>query len=60
MSLLNIAKHSIKSTTGIADKIHAAEELLLPILRNEISSPGDVKVIRKETITGRLRVRAKK
>ena len=60
MILLNMVKHSMKKTTGIADRIQAAAELLLPRLKNDISSPGDVRVIRNVTIIGRLRVRAKK
>ena len=60
MILLNMVKHSMKKTTGIADKIQVAAELLLPKLKNVISSPGDVKVIKKVTMMGRLSVRAKK
>ena len=60
MILLNMVKHSMKKTTGIADRIQVAAELLLPRLKNDINSPGDVRVIRNVTIIGRLRVRAKK
>ena len=60
MILLNMVKHSMKKTKGIADRIQAAAELLLPRLKNDISSPGDVRVIRNVTMIGRLRVRAKK
>ena len=60
MILLNKVKHSMKKTTGIADRIQVAAELSFPMLKNEISSPGDVRVIRNVTMIGRLSVSAMK
>ena len=60
MILLNMVKHSMKKTTGIADRIQAAADLLLSRLKNDISSPGDVRVIRNVTMIGRLSVSAMK